>query len=126
MGPLHGLDTALVAVFALAAFVATAGAVLVSAFLPRDSGPQAARGPVGAVLVYAAAAMLALLVVATVSAATALPWAVALVAAGLAFLAAPFAIQPLPDRVRESRAGLLGVLALSVALIVLLPTPGFL
>lgn len=126
MGPLHGLDAALVAAFTLAAFVATGGAVLVSGFLPRASGPQAARGAIGAVLVYAAAAMLAVLVVVAVSAATALPWAVALLAAGLAFLAAPFAIQPLPETLRESRAGLVAVLALSTAMVVLLPIPGFL
>jgi hypothetical protein len=126
VGPLEGLNVALVAVFALAAFVATGGAVLVSGFLPRESGPAAAQGPVGAVLVYAAAAMLAALAVAAISAATALPWAVALVAAGLAFLAAPFAIQPLPDRLRESRAGLVGVLAIAAAMLVLLPTPSFL
>ncbi len=126
MGPLDGLNIALVAAVALAAFVATGGAVVVSGFLPRDSGPSAAQGPVGAVLVYAAAAMLAALVIAAISAATTLPWAVALVAAGLAFLAAPFAIQPLPERVRESRAGLVGVLAVSAAMLGLLPTPAFL
>ena len=126
MGPLHELDAALLAVFSLAAFITTGGAVLVSGFLPRSSGPAAARGALGAVLVYAAAAMLGVLIVVLVSAATALPWAVALVAAGLAFLAAPFAIQPLPDSVRESRAGLVAVLALSAAMVVLLPTPGFL
>lgn len=126
MGPLHGLDVAHVALFALAAFVATGGAVLVSGFLPRAEGPSAARGPVGAMLVYGAAAVIAALVVVALIAATALPWAVALVAAGLAFLAAPFAIQPLPEGLRESRAGLVAVAALSAAMIGLLPTPGFL
>lgn len=126
MGPLQGLDAALLALFALAAFVASGGAVLVSGFLPRASGPEAARGPVGAVLVYGAAAILALLVIWAIAAATALPWAVALVAAGLAFLAAPFAVQPLPERIRESRSGLVGVVALSVLMLVLLPAPGFL
>jgi hypothetical protein len=126
MGPLHGLDAALVAVVMLAAFVATAGAVLVSGFLPRAEGPDAGRGPAGAALVYAAAAMVAALVVAVIVSALALPWAVALVAAGLAFLAAPFAVQPLPDRLRESRAGLVAVLALSAVMLVLLPTPGVL
>ena len=126
MGPLHGLDAAMVAVFALAAFVASGGAVLVSGFLPRSSGPAAARGPLGALLVYGAAALVVLLIVWAVAAAVALPWAVALVVAGLAFLAAPFAVQPLPESVRESRAGLIAVAALSALAIVLLPTPGFL
>lgn len=126
MGPLHGLDAALVAVVALATFVATAGAVLVSGFLPRTSGPAAGRGALGAVLVYIATAMLVALAVAAIAAATRLPWAVALVAAGLAFLAAPFAIQPLPERLRESRAGLAAVVALSAAMLVLLPAPAFL
>lgn len=125
MGPLAGLDFALVAVVTLAAFVATGGAVLVSGFLPRADGPLAARGVAGALLVWAAAGMVAMLVVVLVSAALTLPWAVALVAAGLAFLAAPFAIQPLPERLRESRAGLVAVLGLSAAMLVMLPTPGF-
>ncbi len=126
MGPLHGLDAALVAAFALAAFVLTAGAVLVSGFLPRRSGPKGAGGALGAVLVYGTAAMLVVLLLATFSAAVMLPWAVALVIAGLAFLAAPFAVQPLPAEARESRAGLVAVLALSAAALLLLPTPGFL
>jgi hypothetical protein len=126
MGPLHGLDAALVAAVALATFVATGGAVLVSGFLPRASGPKAGRGALGAALVYLAAAMLVALAVAAVAAATALPWAVALVAAGLAFLAAPFAIQPLPEALRESRGGLVAVMALSAAMLFLLPAPGFL
>lgn len=125
MGPLAGLDFALVAVVTLAAFVATGGAVLVSGFLPRADGPLAARGVAGALLVWAAAGMVAMLVVVLVSAALTLPWAVALVAAGLAFLAAPFAIQPLPERLRESRAGLVAVLGLSAAMLVMLPKPGF-
>lgn len=126
MGPLTGLDFALVAVVTVAAFVATGGAVLVSGFLPRADGPLAARGVAGALLVWAAAGMVAVLVVVLVSAALMLPWAVALVAAGLAFLAAPFAIQPLPERLRESRASLVAVLGLSAAMLVMLPTPGFL
>lgn len=126
MGPLAGLDFALVAVVTVAAFVATGGAVLVSGFLPRADGPLAARGVAGALLVWAAAGMVAVLVVVLVSAALMLPWAVALVAAGLAFLAAPFAIQPLPERLRESRASLVAVLGLSAAMLVMLPTPGFL
>lgn len=126
MGPLHGLDAALVVAFALAAFVVTAGAVLVSGFLPRRSGPAGAGGVLGAVLVYGTAAVLAVLLLATFSAAALLPWAVALVVAGLAFLAAPFAVQPLPAEVRESRAGLVAVLALSVGALLLLPTPSFL
>ena len=126
MGPLHGLDAALVAAVGIAAFVATGGAVLVSGFLPRASGPQAGRGALGAALVYAAVSASAALAIAAIAAATALPWAVALVAIGLAFLAAPFAVQPLPESVRESRAGLVAVVALSAAMLVLLPTPGFL
>ena len=125
MGPLHGLDAFLVAVFAIAVFVATAGAVLVSGFLPRASGPEGARGAIGAVLVYGTAAILAVLAVATISAGTELPWAVALVLAGLAFLAAPFAVQPLPEVVRESRAGLVAVVALAAVVLILLPTPAF-
>ena len=126
MGPLHGLDAALLAAFGLAAFIVTAGAVLVSGFLPRQSGPRGGAGALGAVLVYGAAAMLGLLLLATFSVAVMLPWAVALVVAGLAFLAAPFAVQPLPAEVRESRGGLVAVLALSAGALVLLPTPGFL
>lgn len=126
MGPLHGLDLWLVIVFALAAFVVTAGAVLVSGFLPRESAPAAARGAGGAILVYGAAGVLVLLLLATLSAATELPWAVAVVVAGLAFLAAPFAVQPLPESLRESRGSLVAVAVLALVVLALLPTPMFL
>ena len=125
MGPLHGLDYALVASFTLAAFVATAGTVVVSNFLPRTRGPESGRGSMGAVLVYGALVTVLLLISALLLTAAALPLAVAVVTAGLAFLAAPFAVQPLPPEVRNSRAALLAIVALSAGAIILLPTFGF-
>lgn len=123
MGPLNGLNVALTVLFALAALLASGGAVLVTRFLPRRRGPQAGRGAVGAVLVYGTVLALVGLVGVALAAATALPWAVAAVAAGLAFLAAPFLVEPLPDRVLESRLGLVILTVAAVGFIVLLPTP---
>jgi hypothetical protein len=122
MGPLHGLDASIVILFSLGALVATAGGVLVSGFLPRAEGPADGRGAAGAVLVYGAVAALVLVVLASLRLAVELPWAVAVVIAGLAILVAPFVVQPLPESVRETRAGLIGVVALSGAVLILLPT----
>jgi hypothetical protein len=126
MGPFDGIDFWLVAAFAIAAFVVAVGAVLVSGFLPRASGPASGRGPFGAVLVYGAAAVLILLAITTLVTAAELPWAIATVVAGLVLLAAPFAVQPLPEAVRESRAGLITIVALAAVALTLLPTPSFL
>ena len=125
MGPLAGLDYALLAVFGVAAFLASAGAVLVSGFLPRDEGPRAARGPLGAILVYGTLVAVVLLALVVLATALALPWAVAVVIGGLAFLAAPFAVDPLPERARESRVSLLTVIATSATAAALLPMPWF-
>lgn len=121
MGPFDGIDFWLLAAFSVAASIVAVGAVLVSGFLPRASGPESGRGAFGAVLVYGAAAVLILLAIATLVTAAELPWAIATVIVGLVLLAAPFAVQPLPEAVRESRVGLVAIVALAAVALALLP-----
>lgn len=123
MPPLANLDLLLLALFTGAAFISVAGAVLVSAFLPRAAGPEGGRGVVGGLAVYAAALALLALIGAVVFTATQLPWTVAVIAAGLAFLAAPAVVQPIPAWLRESRAGLVMTAAIALAALLFLPSP---
>ncbi|WP_340110083.1 hypothetical protein [Pikeienuella sp. HZG-20] len=123
MSPLADLDLLLLAIFAGAAFISTAGAVLVGAFLPRAAGPEGGKGFAGGAAVYAAALALVALIGELIFTATKLPWTVAVITAGLAFLAAPAAVQPIPAWLRESRAGLVLIAALAVVLLLLLPSP---
>ena len=117
MGPLHGLDYGALALFAGAALLAASGAVFVAGYLPRAQAPAAARGAAGAALVWGALACVLALVVLLIPAASRLPPAVAVVTAGLAILAAPFVVQPMPAAWRGSRAGLALLAAACLAVI---------
>lgn len=107
MGVLALIDPAVLAVFTLAALIASVGAVFLSGFFPLDARPAATRGAIGGAMIWLGVAMTATLTFAAVSTAfEQLPWAVAVVAAGLAFLAAPFLVQPMPQALRDSKIGL--------------------
>ncbi|MEM7190496.1 MAG: hypothetical protein AAF439_12865 [Pseudomonadota bacterium] len=126
MGPLHDLDIGYVAIIALTAFVATAGAVVVTGFLPRHSGPTAAQGAAGFLLVWGAVLAVGVLTIAGLAAALSHHWAITVISAGLAFLAAPFAVQPLPAILREGRLALVLVILAALAAAVLLVQTGHL
>jgi hypothetical protein len=124
MGPLSSLDWTAVAALAAASFVAAAGIVTVAAHFPRGSAPESGRGALGSSLVWLAVGGLAALVLGGAAAVhrDAAPTNVAIVVSGLAVLAAPFAVEPLPRRWRDGRAGLAGVIALSLAALAALPS----
>lgn len=126
MGPLASVDFPALAAFAAAALLASMGAVLVSGFFPASERPQAVRDPAGAALVWTGLAVTAALVaLALATAFDHLPWAVAVVTGGAAFLAAPFLVQPLPERLRDGKAGLGIFAALGGLVLAAQPSVGF-
>lgn len=107
MGALAALNPYSVGMFAAAALIASIGAVLLSGFFPRAARPVSTQGLVGAALVWSGVGLsAALAALALMLAIRELPWAVAVVAAGLAFLSAPFVVQPVPSTLRDSKVGL--------------------
>lgn len=117
MGVLATVEIGPLALFAAAALVVSVGVVYLSGFFPLSSRPAAARGPVGGALLVLGAGLVGALAIAGVQlAAEGLPWAVAVVAGGLAFLAAPFLVQPIPDRLRDTPAGLAAFAAAALAM----------
>lgn len=122
MNPFAQTDLGLLAIFALAVLVASAGAVFLSGLFPADARPGRLRGLVAGVLIWAGLAVtVALAVAAVLTAAKFLPWAMAVAAGGMAFLLAPFLVQPLPARLRDSKAGALVYTCAGAACMVLLP-----
>lgn len=111
-GPLANLEFTALAAFTLGAFVAMSAVVFVSGHFPRHGAQETAGGALGGVLVYGALAALLCLVAILAVVAVEIPLAVAIVAAGLAVLGAPFLVDPLPNRVRESRLGLIAAFVL--------------
>ncbi|MDE0210065.1 MAG: hypothetical protein OXJ64_09295 [Boseongicola sp.] len=119
-GPLAIVDYQVLTGFFLGACVVVWSIVMVTGFFPRTAGPVAARGLLSAILlnasILAILALLATLAVTTL----ALPWAVSVIAAGLAILGAPFLVQFLPTWFRNSRLGLLAVLVSCAAVLFIL------
>lgn len=121
MNPLTDIDPLALAGFGAAALAACAGAVLTSGYFPAEARPPALRRSFAAPLIAAGVATTVVLFAAALLTALRLPWAVAVVAGGAAILLAPFLIQPLPERWRDSRLGaglftLLGLAILGLAL----------
>ncbi len=107
MGTLASVDGTVLAAFSAAALFVGAGAVFLSGFFPADMRSEAVAGRFGSLLVWTATAITGLVgALAVLVASQALDWAVAIVAAGSAFLLAPFLVQPVPDHLRDTKAGL--------------------
>jgi hypothetical protein len=122
MSPLASLDVAALAAFTAAALAAACGVVFLSGFLPLGAQPEARRDAATAALLALGAALTTFLAAAAVATAAArLPLSVAVVAGGLALLAAPFLVQPLPERLRDSKAGLSAFSLAAAAAAVFLP-----
>ncbi|GMG82409.1 hypothetical protein LNKW23_16220 [Paralimibaculum aggregatum] len=122
MGPLANLDLGVLAGFSAAALFVSAGAVFISGFFPRAARPEAVAGGLGGLLLWLGVALTALIAVLAVAVAAArLDWAVAVVAAGSAFLLAPFLVQPVPERIRDTKAGLGLFAVLGCLVLVALP-----
>jgi hypothetical protein len=125
MGQLASLDLGVLAAFTAAALMASVGAVLLSGFFPMAERSEGVRGATGSALVWTGVALTAgLAALALGTALDHLPWAVAVVAAGSAFLAAPFLVQPLPETLRDGKPGLVAFLVLGGLAIAALPGTG--
>lgn len=120
-GPLAGLDYAMLLVFSAGTVVVVIATVMVSAFLPRHSGPVAGHGGLGGTLVWLTVGATLLLFGVLVNTASFLPLSVAIVVAGLAVLGAPFLAEPIPRNLRESRLALLVLLVLIMGCLLALP-----
>jgi hypothetical protein len=123
MNPLTDLDFAAVGAFAAVVLGASAGLVLTAGYFPAAARPEALRHPLAPLAILAGVATTVALAVVAVIGALHLPWAVAVVAGGSAFLAAPFVIQPLPARLRDSALGALLFAAIGLGLLLVLPLP---
>lgn len=122
-GPLAEVDLAILLTFLGGSVVAVWSIVVIAAFLPLRLGPMAGSGRTGTVLIFAAVAGIAVLLIALVQTVALLPAAVAVIAAGAAVLGAPFLVDPLPERFRNSRFAPAAVVILSLAALTLLPAP---
>lgn len=123
MNPLTDLDFAAVGAFAAVTLGACAGLVLTAGYFPAAARPAALRHRFAPLAILAGVATTAALAVMAVLAALQLPWNVAVVAGGAAFLTAPFLVQPLPERLRDSPLGAVLFAALGTALLLALPLP---
>jgi len=122
MNPFAQTDMGLLAIFALAVLVASAGAVFLSGLFPAETRPGRLRGLLAGALIWIGLAVtVALAVAAAMTAVRYLPWAMAVVAGGLAFLLAPFLVQPLPARLRDTKTGALVYTCVGAACMALLP-----
>lgn len=93
--------------FAVCALVAFMFGLVIAAQFPAARRDRALRSGAGALLLWASCGVAAALTVATITfAAAALAWPYAVIAAGLAFLAAPFGMHLLPLAATEGRLGL--------------------
>jgi hypothetical protein len=100
-------------VFAAAWAAVCIGAVQLAGMLPISAAPEAVRSPAGITLVALNAVLLLGLFVTTfVYSYSELRWSSAVVVGGAIFLFAPFAIQDLPETIKNGLAGLVILLAL--------------
>ena len=134
MAAWDSVDATMLAAFTASILIASVGLVLVSGFFPASDRPTALRGKLGGVMIWLG--LLLTLALASLSIAIAvfgLPLAHAVVFGGAAFLLAPFLVQPLPGRFRDSICGigafvilgLLAIFALHVHMTVDLKLAGF-
>lgn len=114
-GPLANLDYHVLAGFLADTMVAERSTVVGSGFLPRAASPEAARGPIGGIFVYAPGLAIRVLLAVLVRTAQMLPWTVSVIAVWLAVLGPYFLTEPLPNGFRRPLSGLLTALALCVA-----------
>lgn len=102
--------------FAASALIAFMFGIVIAGCFPAAARPGALRRPLGAALLWASVGVaLAFAVRAVLFATATLAWPYAVIAAGLAFLASPFALRLLPLGLVEGRRGLGTFVALFAA-----------
>ncbi len=91
--------------------------VIAAGHFPAQSRAESFRTPSGAAVLWGSIGLVAISAIgALYFAAATLPWYAAVIGGGLMILTAPLAVQPLPNRVVDSRAALLAFAVLSLAL----------
>lgn len=116
------VDMTTLLAFSLAALVCSAGVVFLSGLFPADTRPNRLRGALAGLLIWTGLGVTVLLAaMALLTAIYHLPWAMAVVAGGSAFLLAPFVVQPLPPARRDSKLGALIYACAGAACLALLP-----
>lgn len=110
-------------VFLAAWLVGCVGLIYLSGSLPLKAAPQAVRDGAGPILVWTNLLALIILAILCLSFAIShLRWTSLIVGGGFVFLFAPFIVQDLPARLKDTKAGLsllLGCLLAAVALVYL-------
>lgn len=108
-------------VFAVTWFLVCVGFFFVSGSLPISAAPAAVQAGGGPVLIWLNLALLVVLFVGVLAfGLVALRWSSLIVVGGFIFLFAPFAVQDLPEKVKDTQLGLsLVLIANGVALAVL-------
>jgi hypothetical protein len=113
------------ALFAFAWLVCCAGAFQLAGHLPLSEVPAEVRSRGGTLLIILdAALLLVLLAITLIFSHHELRWPFAIVAGGMIFLFSPFAIQDLPDGLKNGKKGLAVLLLLLVGSIALLLESG--
>ena len=101
-------------------FTACVGLIYISGSLPLEAAPARVQTGLGSILIWLNILVLAALVVGSVYfAVSILKWTTLIVAGGFIFLFAPFVVQGLPDRMRDTPLGLIVLLCLAAAALAL-------
>lgn len=107
-------------VFVPAWFIACVSLIYISGSLPLDAAPARVQTGLGPILIWLNILVLAALVAGSVYlAVSVLRWTTLIVAGGFIFLFAPFVVQALPDRMRDTPLGLIVLLCLAAAALAL-------
>jgi hypothetical protein len=115
------LNIRALAIFAIAWAVCCAGAVHLAGHLPLAEGPSGGRSRSGAALILVnAVLLLALIALTLIYSHYELRWPFAVVLGGTIFLFSPFAIQDLPEALKNGKAGLVALFLLLLSALVLL------
>jgi hypothetical protein len=108
-------------IFAAAWAACCIGGIHLAGMLPLSSAPAAVRSHGWAALVILNGVLLAALLALTVAFSyRELRWSSAVVVGGTIFLFAPFAVQDLPERIRDGKAGLVLLVIILVLALALL------
>ena len=99
-------------IFAVICLTVSVGVVHLSGFIPATGVKSLRPGAIVTILLISGACLIiGLGVVALTLAAITMGWAPAVIIGGIAFLVAPFLIEPLPARIRDSTFGLVVFIA---------------
>jgi hypothetical protein len=116
-----GLNIRALVIFAIAWAVCCAGAVHLAGHFPLPEGPGGRKSRSGTALILInAILLLALIALTLLYSHNELRWPFAVVLGGTIFLFSPFAVQDLPESLKNGKAGLAALLLLLLSALALL------